>query len=902
MQIPLMIALITCQLSRAKLDTSFIANASVISVKVTRGEFLKILGAGASIAILGGVGGFQLLTKRTSVVNEASGQSAGSWVSGPDTSTVAIHASMLPSGKIFYFAGSGYHSSHQTGPFEARVLDPATGSESNVSMSEDLWCAGQAPLPNGNILLAGGTLRYDIAADNCNGKWHGLESAYEFNWSSETLTKVASMRHGRWYPTCVTMPDGNAMVTAGYDEYGDHNRLVEIYNSSSRSWTLMPAPNGLTYVVGGSSTSTCEGAGEQSYSGASANLFLYPRMHLLPSGNIVVAGMLDDIRLWNRSTGAWSTLGTSSPYYRHYGTSILLPLNNASSEKGKVLIVGGSPGAAEPATSACQVLDFNSGNPQVRTVDSLQYGRKYLAPVILADGKLVVFGGAAQGNSNPRYVPEMFNPETETWTSLAAANVPRVYHQVSLLLPDGRVWTAGSTPSRNNWEQRTEFFRPGYYTATRPTISDVPTVGDYGESITIPTPNASSITRATLIRLPDTTHHYDSNMRCLFLDVEGSTSSSVTVEAPLNANLAPPGYYYIHLINSSGIPSAARIIKVPGSGAGGDDGGGAVAGEIFYSVAYPGNAVGALYGTGNTRYGEEARTSSSSLIGKSLKSWNVYLRRVGSTSGPIRATIRRLSDDSVAAFSETIDSSTLPTSFAERMFTLTTARTIQIGDRILIEYDGPGRVEMSVWTSDQVDGSNTRRTRYAGGAYAGASTVDIVGTMSSEGENTGGDDGDGGTGTGNVIYDVPSPGNAVGPIYGSANARYGEEARNSSSVLVGKLLREWTVRLRRTGSASGTVSATIRRASDDSIAAAFNETFNATSLQTSFSEYTFTLNTSYRVQTGDKILIEYNGPYRIEIDAWTTDQIDGSNTRRVRFDGTNYIGGNTVDIVGTMTD
>jgi hypothetical protein len=71
---------------------------------------LKILGGGASVAILGGVGGFQLLSKKTSVANEASGQSAGSWVSGPDTLTVVIHASMLPSGKIFYFAGSGLSS------------------------------------------------------------------------------------------------------------------------------------------------------------------------------------------------------------------------------------------------------------------------------------------------------------------------------------------------------------------------------------------------------------------------------------------------------------------------------------------------------------------------------------------------------------------------------------------------------------------------------------------------------------------------------------------------------------------------------------------------------------------------------------------------------------------------
>jgi hypothetical protein len=548
-------------------DSSFISNLFNTTMTVSRGEFLKIMAAGAGIFIFGGLRGMGLLeNKKAELINKVSAQSAGSWVSGNNTSTVAIHASVLPNGRIFYMAGSGYHSSRQGGPYEARVLDPNTGSESNVSMSEDLFCVGQAPLPNGNILLAGGTLRYDTASNNCNGKWHGLKSAYELNWSNNSLVKVASMKHGRWYPTCITMADGNVMVTGGYDEYGDHNRLVEIYNSSSKTWTVRAAQSGgSTYTVGNSSAGTCSGAGSPSYSGAAPNLFLYPRMHLMPSGNIVVAGMLDDIRLWNRSTGSWSTLGLSSPSYRHYGTSVLLPLNNTTTEKGKILIVGGSPTSADPATRTCQVLDFNAGNPSIRTVGSLRYGRKYLAPVILPDGNVVVFGGAAQGNSNPRYVPEMFNPSTETWTTLTAASVPRVYHQVALLLRDGRVWTAGSTRSRSNWELRTEFFRPAYYSATRPSISGTPSVGAYGGSIAIPTSSASSISRATLVKCPDTTHHYDSNMRYIALAFRSRTSSSVTVAAPLNANLAPPGYYYVHVVNSSGIPSAARIIRIPGS-------------------------------------------------------------------------------------------------------------------------------------------------------------------------------------------------------------------------------------------------------------------------------------------------------------------------------------------------
>lgn len=538
-------------------------------MEITRREFLKMISAGAIVFFFGNL---NLLynsksresdTKQESLLHEASAQSAGSWSSGQDTTTVAIHGSVLSNGKIFYFAGSGYHSSHQNGPFEARLFDPSTGSETKIILSEDLFCAGQAPLPNGNILLAGGTLLYDIADTNCNGKWHGLKSAYEVN-SSGTVTKLPSMKQGRWYPTCVTLPDGNVMVTGGYDEYGDHNRIVEIYNSSSKTWSIKEAESGgSTYTVGSSATSTCSGAGQPSYSRAAPNLFLYPRMHLMPTGNIIVAGMLDDIRLWNRSTGAWSTLGYSSPSYRHYGTTVLLPLKNTSSEKGKILLVGGSPTSADNATTKVQILDFNTGNPEIRTVASIKYARKYPAPVILPDGKVVIFGGVLQGTKvTYRYVPEMFDPDSETWSSLASATVPRTYHQIALLLPDGRVWNAGSTPTRSDWELRTEFFKPSYYSATRPSISGTPTIGAYGATITIPTSSGSSVSKATLVKSPDTTHHYDTNMRHLTLAKKSYTSSNVIVDAPLNSKLAPPGYYYLHIINSSGIPSKAKIVKI----------------------------------------------------------------------------------------------------------------------------------------------------------------------------------------------------------------------------------------------------------------------------------------------------------------------------------------------------
>ena len=139
-------------------------------------------------------------------------------------------------------------------------------------------------------------------------------------------------------------------------------------------------------------------------------------------------------------------------------------------------------------------------------------------------------------------------------------------------MPDGRVWTAGSAPRKGDGSRVTELFSPGYlFAGTRPAISGAPTVGGYGGTITIPTSSPSDIESVSLVRLMATTHHFDANQRLVWLQITNRGSSSITVSAPINANIAPPGYYMIHILSSSEIPSVARIIKIPGTGGGGGD-------------------------------------------------------------------------------------------------------------------------------------------------------------------------------------------------------------------------------------------------------------------------------------------------------------------------------------------
>ena len=106
------------------------------------------------------------------------------------------------------------------------------------------------------------------------------------------------------------------------------------------------------------------------------------------------------------------------------------------------------------------------------------------------------------------------------------------------------------------------------------------------------------------------------------------------------------------------------------------------------------------------------------------------ITKTGYSSGNVTAKVRRRSDDAiVVTFNETINSTTLGTSFTEYTFTLTTPYTIAVGDRIMIEYVGRVAVDMEIQNIDQFNGANTRRVRYTT-TYGTANDVDVTGTMS----------------------------------------------------------------------------------------------------------------------------------------------------------------------------
>ncbi|MEV8315341.1 kelch motif-containing protein [Streptomyces sp. NPDC059900] len=73
-----------------------------------------------------------------------------------------IHAALLHTGKILLVAGSGNNQKNfDAKKFDTRLWDPVKNTIKKIKTPVDLFCTGHTQLANGNLLIAGGTQRYE---------------------------------------------------------------------------------------------------------------------------------------------------------------------------------------------------------------------------------------------------------------------------------------------------------------------------------------------------------------------------------------------------------------------------------------------------------------------------------------------------------------------------------------------------------------------------------------------------------------------------------------------------------------------------------------------------------------------------------------------------------------------
>ncbi|WP_067496194.1 galactose oxidase early set domain-containing protein [Actinoplanes sp. TFC3] len=97
-------------------------------------------------------------------------QESGHWSRLPvpqDFKVNAIHAALLNTGKLLIIAGSGNNrDAFEAGTFRTIIYDPATDKFKDVPTPSDVFCAGHTFLPNGNLLVAGGTADYEVLPED----------------------------------------------------------------------------------------------------------------------------------------------------------------------------------------------------------------------------------------------------------------------------------------------------------------------------------------------------------------------------------------------------------------------------------------------------------------------------------------------------------------------------------------------------------------------------------------------------------------------------------------------------------------------------------------------------------------------------------------------------------------
>lgn len=207
--------------------------------------------------------------------------------------------------------------------------------------------------------------------------------------------------------------------------------------------------------------------------------------------------------------------------------------------------------------------------------------------ILTPDGLVFIINGAGEGvagfsnvddgigESNARdpvYRPTLYDPNaaqgSRFTTNFPSSPYERMYHSSATLIPDGRIWIAGSNPNNDFSDTpyitryNAELFSPPYINMTRPSFTGAPTNLLYGASFSLEVtlPANTSTVQAVVMDLGYSTHAVHMSQRWVELEA-GLNGTALVVNAPATAGLFPPGPGWIHIL-AGGVPSEATKVMV----------------------------------------------------------------------------------------------------------------------------------------------------------------------------------------------------------------------------------------------------------------------------------------------------------------------------------------------------
>lgn len=486
----------------------------------------------------------------------------GLWTIVATSPVRSVHAVMEDTGNILLMAGTGNSAglgghvvdALPQADYKAAVFDPNTMSFLPLNGLWDLFCGGHVILPDGNILVAGGTRKYELVVgqNKVTSNFEGVRNSAIFDVKTNKWINTSLLNIARWYPTLVRAGNPDTVIAvSGLDQNGNINRgVAEEFRENMLKWNVDNIPLKVFPTYPALFQTAWEGW--LFFSGANSGY-----------GPQSIAGARHP-GLWNFQTGQFVPIdGLPVPLDNEAAGTIMLP----PAQKQRFMIFGGGGAGDVPAVTArTAIVDLNSTDPHYVPGPNLDHAKRYPLGTILPDDTVLIAGGSGAYRADDIRTAEIYNPATNTMRQVASPEVGRDYHSEAILVNSGAVFYFGSNPLLDGYfEMRVEEYQPPYlFLGPRPAITSSPTKAALGTTIRIHVRynSDSPITKVRLIAPSAFTHVTDTSQRSVAATILGQQNGWLTIQLPSNPNLLIPGYYMLFAVNARGLPSVAPWIQI----------------------------------------------------------------------------------------------------------------------------------------------------------------------------------------------------------------------------------------------------------------------------------------------------------------------------------------------------
>lgn len=462
--------------------------------------------------------------------------------------SVPIHWVLTPDGRVMNFGATS--TGNQGGELDYSVWNPTLGTGADAFLllpnttEVNTFCAAQWLIPeSGKVLLTGGT----IIVPPVRGI--AINDVTIYSPQTDTIERSTSMTYRRWYATTIGTLSGEVVALGGRIDPPEltGSKLTaastpEVFDPVTQTWRVLTNAQSDTAY------------------GVMMNTWWYPHAWLAPKGKTFILSR----------DGSTYTLDTAGAGLLTKHTAATARANahmtSAMYAPGKIISIRDA--------QVVSLVDINAAAPVITAGAPITRHRRYGTATVLVDGKVFVNGGTSADDNvlddRAHYISETWDPATGQWTETAAASLARLYHSNAILLPDATVLTGGGGlpgPLTNN---NGEIYYPPYLykkdgsglPAPRPTIDTASISAGWGQPLRVGFTTAGKpITRVTLLRTSTTTHAFNNGQR--FQELSFSVvGSELKLRTPAKKTVAPPGYYLLFAIDSDGVPSTGKMIRL----------------------------------------------------------------------------------------------------------------------------------------------------------------------------------------------------------------------------------------------------------------------------------------------------------------------------------------------------